>query len=107
MAFMVASVMSFYSHRFDEVMALPVRVFWLLVDQIPRIEAHRAKRALSITACSQDAKAFQEMNKALDSEIGDVVVGEVSTGKKVHPNEIPIPSKEEQENAWATLASLM
>lgn len=106
MGFMFAHVMAFYSHDYDKVMKLPVRVFWHLVDQIPRIEAYRAKRALSIAACSQSTQGFEEMSASLNNELGAVVVG-AEPAKVIHPSEIPIPTKEQQERAWDTLAALM
>ncbi len=56
-------------------MALPVRAFWMLVDQIPRIEAGQSKRALQVAICSSNADSVKELFKSLDEEIGDPVIG--------------------------------
>jgi hypothetical protein len=55
-------------------MNLPIRVFWTLCDQIPRIEAHQQRLALQVSTCAQSGEGATELFGALDGQIGEVVV---------------------------------
>jgi hypothetical protein len=57
------------------VKALPLRTFWLMHNNIDRIEAQRDMRTLSIGVAAQSTnEAAQEVRSRLEIERGEVVV---------------------------------
>lgn len=66
--------MHFYSLSFPEVMALQMRMFWLMNECIDRIKAQNDKRSLHIAALSaMDGKRVMEIAQVLDAETGQVI----------------------------------
>lgn len=55
-------------------MSLPIRVFWLLNSNIPRLMAERDLRLLGVTASSHTTQAITEIRETLAIELGEVMV---------------------------------
>ncbi len=69
--FLVCRVIRFYGLSFEEVMALPIKTFWLLEANADRLKAHEDKRQLHIASISaMDGKRVGEISKILDIEVG-------------------------------------
>jgi hypothetical protein len=54
-------------------MAMPMRLFWLLSNTIPRLEADRDRRALRIAACAQSDESTTGLLEQLNDSVGEVV----------------------------------
>lgn len=59
---------------YEEVMALPVRTFWFMNQNIERIQAQKDMRSLTVAVCGQGGgEAAQEFRQKLVIEAGTVV----------------------------------
>lgn len=87
--------MAFYHWRYDDVMQLPIAVFWSMYAQINRVKAENDLRAMSVTAYSQSKEGFEKMAEQLTHEMGVTV--------KVDP----IKSAKRDEGAIDELRALM
>jgi len=65
--------MQFYGQRYDDVMALPIKAFWLMNRNIDRIAARQDLRRLSIAMCAQSSEAANHLRESLNAEGGTVV----------------------------------
>lgn len=70
--FVFCEVSHFYSMSFREVMAMPVKSFWLMFSNIRRIRAGDDVRHLMTAAASQSADGVKELQERLVLEIGTV-----------------------------------
>jgi hypothetical protein len=67
-------VLSYYSLSYDGLMAIPIKTFWLLNQNIDRIEAQKDRRSLSVAVCGQGgAEAASSLHERLVIESGEVV----------------------------------
>ncbi|MDR9847016.1 hypothetical protein [Herbaspirillum huttiense] len=71
--FFFCRVVHFYSMSPFEVMELPLRTFWLLQDNIDRIEAQRDMRSLTVGLHQQSGEAAIALRQRLTVELGSVV----------------------------------
>lgn len=68
-------VMRFYAMTHQDVMALPMKTFWLMSDCIVRLSAESEMRQLSVmTASQQGGEAVTATMQRLSAEIGLVVL---------------------------------
>ena len=65
--------MSFYRYTHDEVMALPVRMLWILNNTATRLMAERDSRRLDVAISAQSSEGYKAMKERLSDEMGDVV----------------------------------
>lgn len=61
-------------------MAMPVRLFFAMEKQIPRIMAEQGMRALAITSSASSGEAATEVYQSLVAEQGEVYVLSGSSG---------------------------
>lgn len=55
-------------------MSLPVRVFWFMNDQIPRIQSQEDQRQFQVINHAQGGEHTQEFLEGLNSQVGNVLV---------------------------------
>lgn len=55
-------------------MKMPVRAFWLMVNNIPRVTAERETRLLTLHVSAQNGEAAKEYRQQLEKDMGTVVV---------------------------------
>lgn len=60
---------------FEEVMRLPIRAFWLMDRNIPRIQATEDMRALEVSTSTQSSEGFTAHRDKLLKETGEVFKG--------------------------------
>jgi hypothetical protein len=65
--------MHFYGLSDTEVLAMPIRRFWLLHKCVDRLAAEADMRALHNAACAQGGEAFKEHSDRLQRRVGEVV----------------------------------
>jgi hypothetical protein len=65
--------MHFYSITHDELLKLPIRVFWLMNFNIDRITAQNDGRSLNVAAVSQSSDGVRQYRERLEIETGTVV----------------------------------
>jgi hypothetical protein len=70
---MFCQVVSYYGLSYREGLELPIKVFWLYSENIQRIEADRAKRALRVAIHAQSGEAAQALMDQLHAETGEPV----------------------------------
>ena len=70
--FVFCEVSHFYSMSYREVMAMPVKAFWLMFSNIRRIRAGDDVRHLMTAAAAQSAEGVKELQERLVLEIGMV-----------------------------------
>ena len=58
---------------YEEVMALPVKTFWLMSGNIRRIRAESDLRGLMVAAVAQSSEAIKDYQEKLILEMGVVV----------------------------------
>lgn len=59
---------------YEEVMAMPVRTFWFMNQNIERIQAQKDMRSLTVAVCGQGGgEAAREFRQKLVIEAGTVV----------------------------------
>jgi hypothetical protein len=66
--------MHFYGLSDTEVLAMPIRRFWLLHKCVDRLAAEADMRALYNAASAQGGEAFKEHSERLRERVGDVVI---------------------------------
>lgn len=57
----------------EQVMKMPARRFWLMSNNIHRIEAERDMRRLTLGSVSQSGEAAKDYRQQLERELGKVV----------------------------------
>lgn len=70
---MFCEVSHFYSMPYRDLMAIPIKTFWLLSGNIRRIRAGDDLRRLSTAAAAQSAEGVRECQDRLIIEIGEVI----------------------------------
>jgi hypothetical protein len=65
--------MAFYSQNRKEVLELPLKTFWLMSNNIDRIDAQEDMRSLTIVTVGQSGEAANELRKSLNVESGMIV----------------------------------
>lgn len=83
--------MQYYGQPYSEVMAMPLKTFWLLSNNIDRIEAQKDLRLLSVNVSSganATTESVQKMYESLQAERGEVV--------KIHPLSKTLVQRDEQ-----------
>jgi hypothetical protein len=65
--------MRFYGLSYEEMLALPIKMFWFMNAQIDRINAQHDMRALEVTMCSQSGEMAVGHHEKLVLEVGTVV----------------------------------
>jgi len=63
-----------YSLATTEVLAMPIKRFWLLEKNISRLEALDGIRQLDITVASQGKEGYEDMHRQLKGQIGLITV---------------------------------
>lgn len=48
-------------------------MFWVLCDQMPRIEAHKQRLQVQVATCTGTKEGVEQLLKAIDKEMGTVV----------------------------------
>lgn len=56
-----------------KVLAMPVRIFWMMSNQVHRLMAEEDIRALSVAVHCQSADGSKEYRELLEREMGQVV----------------------------------
>lgn len=74
---------------YREVMALPIRAFWLMCECINRVQAEFDIRQLSIAASAQSGEGYAEYRKSL--------VLEITGGKGEQPLPVEYDTTRDQE----------
>lgn len=64
--------MHFYSIPRLELLATPVKTFWLLSRNVSRIQAENDQRQLSVMTSSQSGEGWKALTAALKNEVGEV-----------------------------------
>lgn len=77
--------MHFYSQSYPEVMALPLKTFWLMSGNVDRVMAQSDMRALTVSVCGQAGEAAKEYRARLVIEIGTIVKVEQTETSKPLP----------------------
>lgn len=72
MSFVLSRIIHFYHLNYDEVMALPIHVFWMLSGNVNRIRAEEDLRALRIGNMAQGQGGASELAEKLVKEMGEV-----------------------------------
>jgi len=54
-------------------MGLPIKTFWMLNNNIERVQAQKDMRALTVAVCSQGSEAAQSHRETLVIEVGTIV----------------------------------
>jgi hypothetical protein len=80
--------MAEYSMSFDELMALPIKRFWFLANQVDRIRAERDLRQLQMLGSATSLEAYKMANEHLNGQVGQVYVwAPVAPGEiKINPD---------------------
>jgi len=52
---------------------MPMKTFWMMSENVRRIQAQNDMRAMSVAITSQGGEAFKEHHERLVIELGDVV----------------------------------
>lgn len=65
--------MHFYSMSYEEMLALPIKMFWFMNASIDRINAQQDVRALSVAVGGQSGEMATGHREQLVLEIGTVV----------------------------------
>ena len=65
--------MHFYSYRREDVLALPIKFFWLLNQNVERILAQSDMRNLRIGSVSQSTEDVKSHMQSLQTEVGNIV----------------------------------
>jgi len=76
--FIFCEVSHFYSMSYQQVMAMPIRAFWLMSGNIRRLRASNDMRTLAVAAAAQSADGYKETHERLVLEIGTVYAGPTS-----------------------------
>lgn len=72
--FFFCRVLSFYSLRYDDVMELPLKTFWLLSNNIDRITARADLRAFGTATAAQATPEYvKTYHDRLNKEVGVIV----------------------------------
>jgi hypothetical protein len=59
---------------YEQVLRLPIKTFWLMADNIDRVEARKDMRALTVAQVSQATpEGVQQLREALVIEAGTIV----------------------------------
>ena len=72
--FLFARVMHFYGLSDLDLLAMPVRRFWLLNKSVDRIVAEQAIQSAVIAVQTQSGDSFSDLMKGLRKQMGQVVV---------------------------------
>jgi len=93
--------MHFYAQSYPAVMTLPIKTFWLMNENIDRIQAQKDMRSLSISvAATAMGEAAQQLRQRLIVEAGTIVkVSGESQGR-------PYIQEERDEAGFAELKEL-
>lgn len=70
---MFCEVSHFYSMPYRDLMAIPIKTFWLMSGNIRRIRAGDDLRRLMTAAAAQSPDGAQECQERLIIDIGDVI----------------------------------
>jgi len=70
--FLFCRVCHFYSMSYWDVMKLPIKSFWLMSENVRRIQAENDMRAVSVAANVQSPEGLQEFHEKLVIELGEV-----------------------------------
>lgn len=73
--------MEFYDHTYWQVMDLPIKTFWLMNENIDRIQAQKDMRSLTIAFSAQSQAAADQFRQRLIAETGTIVKLERGTGR--------------------------
>ena len=65
--------MHFYGIAYRDVLALPVKTFWLLHKNVDRISAERDMRMIMVMGSVQSSEALNGMTASLRKQMGVVV----------------------------------
>lgn len=74
--FLLTRVMYFYSETYESVMRMPLRTFWLLSNNVERIQAQIDLRTMQLnlrTGFGATEQAVKQMHEVLIAETGEVV----------------------------------
>lgn len=71
MAYMVCRVSRFYGMAYWDVMALPIRMFWVMNSYVDRLRAEEELRAIEVHASAQSAEGFRQISERLHRERGE------------------------------------
>lgn len=66
---------AFYGISDQHVLKMPIKRFWLLSENIDRIEAQRDMRALTVANVAQGEEAARDHRKHLQETVGTLVIG--------------------------------
>lgn len=69
--------MRFYGMSWREVMATPIRAFWVLVRNIDRVKAQEKLGELKLSVCAQSSEGVEEYQNDLVSQLGEVLVPDI------------------------------
>lgn len=78
-----------FGFNFDELLSLPLKRFWFLVNQIDRLRAEEGIRHIQLLASAQDGDAIKEVLESLKDEMGKVFIWQEDDT----PKEIRIDAK--------------
>lgn len=70
---MFCEVSHFYSMPYRDLLAMPIKTFWLMSGNIRRIRAGDDLRSLMTAAAAQSPEGARECQERLTIEIGDVI----------------------------------
>lgn len=73
MAYLVCRVSRFYGMTYRDVMTLPVRMFWVMVDCIDRLRAEEELRVVGVQLGVQSAEGHRQLVERLHRERGEPV----------------------------------
>lgn len=65
--------MAFYHLTPEQVLRLRLRLFWLMSQNIDRIDAQKDMRRLTVANASQSVEGAQACRDRLETELGDIV----------------------------------
>jgi len=70
--FLFCRVSHFYSMSYWDVMRMPIKTFWMMSENVRRIQAENDMRSVSVAVNSQSSEGLQEFHEKLVLEVGDV-----------------------------------
>lgn len=65
--------MRFYGMSFKEVSQLTLKAFWMISNEIVRLQAYEDKRAVEVALAGQGGENAQKVLKNLTETIGEIV----------------------------------
>lgn len=69
-------MMAFYGLTDDQILQMPIKRFWLLNSNLPRIQAADHRMMLSTIACARHGELISSRGSELDDVVGTVIVAD-------------------------------